>query len=92
MSAVPQDAVAVAQGDHSLHHMDGSWPARRRRGWLMRRLLLAADLAGLLVAYVIAIELAPPASSIDRIAPVWEVRLFVATLPLWALLLRVSGL
>jgi exopolysaccharide biosynthesis polyprenyl glycosylphosphotransferase len=58
----------------------------------MRRLLLAADLVGLLVAYVIAMELAPPAASADRVAPIWEMLLFAATLPLWVLLLRIYGL
>jgi exopolysaccharide biosynthesis polyprenyl glycosylphosphotransferase len=92
LSAVSQNAIAVAQGDQRLHGIDGAWPARGRRGWLMRRLLLLADLIGLFVAYVIAIELAPPASTGDRVAPVWEVLLFVATLPLWVLLLRIYGL
>jgi exopolysaccharide biosynthesis polyprenyl glycosylphosphotransferase len=58
----------------------------------MRRLLLAADVVGLLTAYVVAITLAPPASSVDRVAPIWEVVLFVATIPLWILLARVHGL
>ena len=58
----------------------------------MRRLLLAADVVGLVVAYVVALELAPPASAVDHVAPAWEVALFVATLPLWVLLARVYGL
>jgi exopolysaccharide biosynthesis polyprenyl glycosylphosphotransferase len=58
----------------------------------MRRLLLIADLLGLLVAYVVAVELAPPASSVDRVAPIWEIFLFGATLPLWVLLARIYGL
>jgi exopolysaccharide biosynthesis polyprenyl glycosylphosphotransferase len=58
----------------------------------MRRLLLVADVVGLVVAYVIAVELAAPAATPDRVAPIWEVLLFVATLPLWVLLARVHGL
>ncbi|HUG64209.1 MAG TPA: sugar transferase [Gaiellaceae bacterium] len=58
----------------------------------MRRLLLCADVVGLMVAYVIAIELAPPASSPDTVAPIWEIVLFAATLPLWVLLGRIYGL
>jgi exopolysaccharide biosynthesis polyprenyl glycosylphosphotransferase len=93
VSAVPQDAIAVSPGDSRIHDINAAWPASgRRRGWLMRRLLLVADVVGLVVAYVIAVELAPPGASSDRIAPIWEVLLFVATLPLWVLLARVYGL
>jgi exopolysaccharide biosynthesis polyprenyl glycosylphosphotransferase len=58
----------------------------------MRRLLLAADLLGLSTAYLVAIALAPAVTSADRVAPIWEVSLFVASLPLWVLLARVYGL
>ena len=58
----------------------------------MRRLLLAADVIGLVVAYFVALELAPPGSTADRVAPVWEMAIFVATMPLWILLARVYGL
>jgi exopolysaccharide biosynthesis polyprenyl glycosylphosphotransferase len=58
----------------------------------MRRLLLAADVIGLVVSYLIALKLAPPASEVDRVAPAWEAALFFATLPLWVLLARVHGL
>ena len=58
----------------------------------MRRLLLAADVIGLLTAYVIAIGLAPPSAASDRVAPIWEIVLFAATIPLWVLLARVHGL
>ena len=58
----------------------------------MRRLLVAADVVGLVVAYFVAMELAPPESTVDRVAPLWELALFVATLPLWVLLARIYGL
>ena len=58
----------------------------------MRRLLLVADLIGLAGAYVVAMYLAPPDSTLDRVAPGWEIALFVASLPLWVLLARVYGL
>jgi exopolysaccharide biosynthesis polyprenyl glycosylphosphotransferase len=92
VSAVTQDAVAVTQGGSRLHEIDGAWPSSGKRGWLMRRLLLVADVVGLLGAYVIAVILAPPESSVDRVAPIWEVVLFAATLPLWVLLARIHGL
>src|SRR5262245_22736567 len=58
----------------------------------MRRLLLAADVVGLLTAYVVAVVLAPPSSSADRVEPIWEMVLFAATIPLWVLLARIYGL
>jgi exopolysaccharide biosynthesis polyprenyl glycosylphosphotransferase len=70
-----------------------TWPASvRRRGWLMRRLLLVADVIGLLTAYLIAIWLVPAAPGTDSVHPVWEIVLFAATLPLWVLLARIHGL
>ena len=54
--------------------------------------LLVADVIGLVAAYVVALALAPPASTADQVAPVWEIALFVATLPLWVLFARIYGL
>jgi exopolysaccharide biosynthesis polyprenyl glycosylphosphotransferase len=93
VSAVSQEAVAVAQGDPVAHEMDEMWsPMRRRRGWLMRRLLLAADVVGLVSAYLLALALVPPESSADSVSPAWEVALFLASLPLWVLAAQVYGL
>jgi exopolysaccharide biosynthesis polyprenyl glycosylphosphotransferase len=58
----------------------------------MRRLLLVADVVGLVVAYIIAVKLASPESNPDHVGPVWEMALFVASLPLWVLLARIYGL
>jgi exopolysaccharide biosynthesis polyprenyl glycosylphosphotransferase len=91
LSAVSQDAVA-AQGD-LVHDVDGVGRSTgRRRGWLMRRLLLAADVVGLTVSYVLALFIAPPEVTADQVGPGWEILLFVSTLPLWVLLARVYGL
>jgi exopolysaccharide biosynthesis polyprenyl glycosylphosphotransferase len=58
----------------------------------MRRLLLVADVVGIVIAYVVAMQLVPSSSTADRVAPIWEIALFVATLPLWVLVARVYGL
>ena len=92
MSAVSEDAIAVAQGDRRLHEIDASWAKGGRRGWLMRRLLLLADVIGLVTSYVVAIAVAAPAAPADRVGPGWEIVLFVATIPFWVLLARVYGL
>ena len=93
MSAVSQDATTASQGDRFVYEADGTWPlVGRRRGWLMRRLLLAADVVGLSTAYLVALGLSSPPASADHVSPIWEIGLFVATLPLWVLLARVYGL
>ena len=58
----------------------------------MRRLLLTADVVGIVVAYAIALAVAPPTTGPDAVVPAWEVILFVTTLPLWVLLFRIHGL
>ena len=59
----------------------------------MRRLLLVADLVGLMSAFLLALALASPnAFAGDAVPMRWEIILFVASLPLWALLLRIHGL
>jgi exopolysaccharide biosynthesis polyprenyl glycosylphosphotransferase len=58
----------------------------------MRRLLLIADIVGLLGAYVVVMALMPSATGADSVDPVWEIVLFVATLPLWIVLARIHAL
>ncbi len=65
----------------------------KRRGWLVRRALLAADLAGLTLAFLVAQQIytvnTAGASHIDLLT---EVLLFVATLPGWVLVAKLYGL
>jgi exopolysaccharide biosynthesis polyprenyl glycosylphosphotransferase len=65
--------------------------AVHRRGWLVRRLLLCADLVGLLTAFFIA-ELIFTAKTSGRLDFGSEALLFVATLPAWVLVARAYGL
>ena len=58
----------------------------------MRRLLLIADLVGLLAAFLLALALVSPSPVVDVVGMRWEVALFVASLPLWVLLARMHGL
>lgn len=68
--------------------------AHRRRGWLMRRLLLAADMAGLIAAFVVAVLLFGRGGdgSGDPIPVAKEIIGFVLSLPLWALGAKLFGL
>jgi len=94
MSAVPQDAVAVPQDDFAVGEVleISGEPARRRRGWLMRRLLVFADVVGLVAAYLAAIVAIAPNTGSDTVHSQWEIALFLACLPLWVVLFRVHGL
>ena len=83
-AAVPQSsatglAEAVAAGKR-----------RRRRGWLVRRMLLLADVVGLSAAFLVA-----EAVMQVRGWPVdfsYEALLFAGTLPVWVLMARMYGL
>ena len=92
MSAVSQDAAAAAPANEAVPH--GVSALRLRpRGWLMRRLLLIADVAGLLAAFALALVLASGASAAsDAVDQRWELALFVISLPLWIVLMRIDGL
>jgi exopolysaccharide biosynthesis polyprenyl glycosylphosphotransferase len=75
---------------------DGSeWPVLAtkpyRRGWLVRRVLFAADMAGLLVAFFLA-EAVFVGTSTGSFDVATEALLFCVTLPLWGLIARMYGL
>jgi exopolysaccharide biosynthesis polyprenyl glycosylphosphotransferase len=74
--------------------------ARRRRtsavkgrGWLVRRMLLLADLVGLTAAFLLA-ELAfgPGSGTGNALDRVSEIALFALTLPLWIVVAKLYGL
>ena len=65
----------------------------RRRGWLVRRMLLLADVVGLTGAFLLAelvSAVATPAP--DRVATGTEFILFVLTLPVWVVVAKLYGL
>jgi exopolysaccharide biosynthesis polyprenyl glycosylphosphotransferase len=66
----------------------------RRRGWLIRRMLLLADVIGLSLAFVLAWRLIPVGGArLDRISPAAENALFVfVMLPAWVLGAKLHGL
>lgn len=68
-------------------------PASRRRGWLVRRVLLLADVTGLLAAFVVA-ELLFGARGApgDRADLATELAIFLAALPVWIIGAKISGL
>ncbi len=67
--------------------------SRWRRGWLIRRLLLLADVVGLLAAFIAA-ELiwVPWQGHRGTFATHTEVLLFICTMPLWVVAAKLYGL
>jgi hypothetical protein len=65
----------------------------RNRGWLLRRSLAAADMVGLLLAFIVAERLVHDNSGAhDRLGGLTEYLVFFASLPVWVLLARQYGL
>jgi exopolysaccharide biosynthesis polyprenyl glycosylphosphotransferase len=67
----------------------------RRRGWLVRRALLAADIVGLCAAFLTAEALfgaTPAATAVDEVSPAMEHLFFLLSLPLWVLVATMYGL
>jgi len=63
----------------------------KRRGWLIRRMLLAADLIGLLAAMAVA-ELLTPTGADEPLSQGAEFAIFALSLPLWVVAAKVYGL
>jgi exopolysaccharide biosynthesis polyprenyl glycosylphosphotransferase len=64
----------------------------RRRGWVVRRMLLAADLTGLCISFALTELLFIPITRHDPVNRTAEIILFCATLPLWAVVAKLYGL
>ena len=61
------------------------------RGWLVRRMLLAADLVGLVAAFAVA-EAATGVGIGDNVGRQAEIFLFLATVPAWIVVTKLYGL
>ena len=64
----------------------------RRRGWLVRRMLLLADLVGLTLAFAVAEILFSAAPTADHVGPTSETLLFLGSLPVWIVVAKLYGL
>jgi exopolysaccharide biosynthesis polyprenyl glycosylphosphotransferase len=64
----------------------------RRRGWLVRRTLLLADVVGLAVAFLMADAIFGSRGGSDAVSLRAEFLLFFATLPAWVVLAKLHGL
>lgn len=93
LDAALADGPSVAPTPAAVMPVVASRRPRGRRGWLVRRSLVAADVAGLLGAFAVGqLFVADGTPNLDRI-PAWqEALVFAATLPAWVLLARAHGL
>ncbi len=64
----------------------------RRRGWLVRRMLLIADIVGLALAFALAEGIFRHGTGLNHFNLWTEVLLFAATLPGWLVVVKLYGL
>jgi len=66
--------------------------ATRRRGWLVARMLVLADLTALLTAFVAAETFFGGRTDLGAVQPELELLVFLASLPGWVIVAKVYGL
>jgi exopolysaccharide biosynthesis polyprenyl glycosylphosphotransferase len=64
----------------------------KRRGWLVRRMLLLADLMGLAAAFLVADFMTNLGAGPDQVSRSSEYLIFFATLPVWIVVAKLYGL
>jgi exopolysaccharide biosynthesis polyprenyl glycosylphosphotransferase len=64
----------------------------KRRGWLVRRVLLVADIAGLLAALALAEWVVNRHNNVGMIDVRAEILVFLCSLPLWVVIAKLYGL
>ena len=90
---VRDDLAVDLVGALELPVEESSKQRRYRRGELVRRTLLLADVAGLVLSFVLASLLVPHAgATADRVSSGMEYLALLLALPFWVLLLRLEGL
>jgi exopolysaccharide biosynthesis polyprenyl glycosylphosphotransferase len=70
----------------------GNRATPRGRGWVMRRMLLAADVLGISLAFLCSALLYGSRGEVDHVTARGEFVLFFLTLPLWVLIAKLHGL
>lgn len=93
LQGLPGGLAEVIEDQHAFRLVELHRRAEPRpsRGWLMRRMLLAADLLGLLTAFLVA-EVITTATSDTGSVPAAQEYLVLLCLPLWIVLAKLYGL
>jgi exopolysaccharide biosynthesis polyprenyl glycosylphosphotransferase len=86
--------IAAALDERTLEILARRQAASRpmRRGWLVRRALVLADLVGLVGAFVTATLIFDAPAPVDRLGTSTEILAFLLTLPLWVVVAKLYGL
>jgi exopolysaccharide biosynthesis polyprenyl glycosylphosphotransferase len=94
MSAADGSYAEQVAARAQLRSEEVSGRSRRGRGWLVRRLLLVADLLGLVAAFALAEALwgAHGDAHLNPVSPTIELLVFLLTLPGWVVMAKVYGL
>jgi exopolysaccharide biosynthesis polyprenyl glycosylphosphotransferase len=71
---------------------EGHTRVRIRRGWLVRRALLAADVTGLVAAFLATEALFRGTHELGSVDPPTEILVFVLSLPIWIVAAKLYGL
>ena len=89
------DEMAATVDDRTLEILDRRRRTAvvKRRGWLVRRMLLLADVVGLLTAFLLAEWLSGVRSGVvDRVDQRAEILIFALSLPAWIVVTKLYGL
>jgi exopolysaccharide biosynthesis polyprenyl glycosylphosphotransferase len=92
LTAPAQLSAPVELPEHDLLPTPLPRRPHRRRGWLVRRALVLADLAGLTAAFLAVSWVYGSFGPAGRVGAEGEYVLFAASLPLWVLIARLHGL
>jgi exopolysaccharide biosynthesis polyprenyl glycosylphosphotransferase len=84
--------VTVDRGAPQASAREARNTGRMRRGWLVRRLLLLADIVALTLAFVLVEILFGGTLLLDNVGIAVEFVIFVALLPAWAVAAKLYGL
>lgn len=93
-TATPSTVPLSALDDRTLAILARRRNAQRptSRGWILRRLLLAADLVGLSLSFVLAVVIAGGIEGHGSHTPELEIAIFLASIPLWIVAAKILGL
>ena len=89
LEAAPAADPAAPAGRRPLGN---DWRHVKGRGWLIRRALLAADIVGLALAFLISEVVAPSTNRVGTYDGAVEAALLLAAIPAWAVAAKLAGL
>ena len=94
VEANPLADYPVSVDQRTLHILERRRTASTpmRRGWLVRRALAVADLAGLTIAFLSASVLFDMPARSDTVKPHIEILVFLLSLPAWVVVAKLYGL